>query len=115
MSDTPQSSENESRTNGDFNRAAIKRHALRISTEVRQGKFSRVSEQFILEVEAAIEAKVRELRNRNVTSPLGPVDPAPEDSFLTGAGERKLIEAFRIWIAREIHAKANDVRTGKTL
>jgi hypothetical protein len=102
------------RRNGDYNTAAIKRQALLVSQKVRAGKFERVSSEFINNIEAAIEAKIRSFK-LEVSSPLGQVDPPEGEDFLTGAGKKKLIEAFTTWIAREIHRQSNNVRVGKTL
>jgi len=112
--DEKQPSENESRSCGKFNRAAIRRFALKVSQKTRLGKYTRVSEDFINEVEAEIESAFRAMRNMTVTSPMGDVDPEQE-TFLTGRGLDELAEAFRIKSARIIHAAVNKRRTGKTL
>lgn len=98
-----------------FNRAAIKRHALKVSREARLGKFTRVSEQFIDDVIANVESQIRSMRSRSTISPLGQVDPDEGENFLTGAGYLDLCEAFNICIARTIHCEVNKRRTGKTL
>lgn len=106
-------SEEAPRTNGYYNTAAIKRHAMKVSIETRSGKFSRVSEQFTNEVEASIEAFLRKMRAPVLSHTNLEVD-CTED-FLTGAGKKRLVEAFNLWVAGEIHRKSKDVRTGKTL
>ncbi|HYG24494.1 MAG TPA: hypothetical protein VEH04_17075 [Verrucomicrobiae bacterium] len=103
------------RNNGRFNRAAIKRHALKVSREARNGKFERVSTEFLENIEAQIEAKLRSLEAPVINAPLGQVEPDAGESFLTGQGKERLFEAFNRWVAREIHRKSNDVRVGKTL
>lgn len=42
-----------------LNRAAVRRFALQLSKDTRAGKFTRVSEQFLIDVNAAIAATVR--------------------------------------------------------
>lgn len=104
-------------TNGEFNRAAIRRQAMKVSKEVRRSKFTCVSEEFFNLVEADIEADFRRMRaelNLSV-APLGTVAPTEGEKFLTGAGERKLIENFNLWIARRIQTRVNATRVGKTL
>jgi len=104
-----------SETNGRFNRSAIKRHALKISDETRASKFTRVSTECYNNVEAAIEAKLREFRREYLAFNGNGVDITPGDQFLTGEGKAKLFEAFNIWIANEIHRQTKIIRTGKTL
>lgn len=50
------------------NRAAVRAHALRCSENLRAGKFTRVGEDFMDEVEADVEALIREIRNRWTTT-----------------------------------------------
>ncbi len=101
------------RTNGDFNEAAIKRHAIAVTDQTRMGKFTRVSGQFVIDIEASIDAFIRKLRVETVSF-TGQTVPCDEQ-FLTGEGKKKLVEAFNIWIAGEIHRKTKDVRVGRTL
>jgi hypothetical protein len=103
------------RSNGQFNRAAFKRHAIKVSNTVRQGKFTRVSESFINDVQAEIENAIRRLTAEVGNSPFGQVNPDPLNEFLTGAGKKRLCEAFNVFIASEIHRQSNKVRTGVTL
>lgn len=42
-----------------INRAAVRRFALQLSKDTRAGKFTRVSEQFLVEVNAHVAAHVR--------------------------------------------------------
>jgi len=97
-----------------FNRSAIRRQALKVSIEARNGKFKRVSQEFIDNVIASIESQFRKL-DFTVTSAIGQVDPGQGVEFLTGEGKRKLAKQFNIWIAREIHRQSNNVRVGQTL
>jgi len=102
-------------SNGRFNRSAIKRHALKISEETRNGKFSRVSSECYNNVEAAIEAKLREFRREYLAFNGHGVDITPGDQFLTGEGKAELIRCFNIWISNELHRQTKLIRTGKTL
>lgn len=104
-----------SRSNGLFNRTAIRAHALKVSRQTRNGKFTRVSNEFIDNVVAAVEAKIRSFPAGLHNAPLGQVDPDEGVSFLTGAGRARLAEQFNVWIAREIHRQVNNVRVGRTL
>lgn len=97
-----------------YNRSAIKRHALKVSVETRQGKFTRVSSEFIADVEALIESKLRELRRPVLDFAGREVEPG-EETFLTGEGKKRLVEAFNRFVANEIHRKIKDIRVGKTL
>ena len=98
-----------------YNRAAIKRHALKVSREARLGKFTRVSEQFIDDVIAEVESEQRRLRDAEVRNSIAQVEPSENENFLTGAGYLTLCGAFNIRIARIIHMEVNKRRTGKTL
>lgn len=100
------------RDNGKYNRAAIKRHTLKISEETRKGKFTRVSEAHCENIEALIEAKFIELR-REVLS-FGGKSVEVQEDFLTGAGKARLIAAFNQWIGNTIHRITKDVKVGKT-
>jgi hypothetical protein len=101
-------------TNGRFIKSAFKRQALRVSEVTRQGKFTRVSQEFIDNCIAEVEAKMASLAAPVNPAPYGQVDTDGID-FLTGAGKKRLVEQFNIWIARAIHRQANNVRVGKTL
>lgn len=101
-------------SNGRFNRAALRRHAIKVSNQIRGGKFTRVSEEFLNQIEASAESVIRKMRADVGSSVFGQVEPGDEN-FLTGVGKEHLAEQFNIWIAREIHRQSNNVRTGKTL
>jgi len=98
----------------DYNEAVIRRYALKVSEETRAGKYTRVSEQFIIDVEAEVEALLRKLRQPAVAFNGKIVDVPEGEEFLTGAGKKKLAEATNIAIASIIHRKTKDIRTGKT-
>lgn len=101
---------------GRFNRTAIKRHFLKISEGSRASKFSRVSEDAINTVEAIAEAEIRRLKDATCNTSNGQmIDPDAENIFLTGEGKERLVAAFNIWLARQMHRHVNNVRTGKTI
>jgi hypothetical protein len=88
-----------------MNRKAVKEHALRCSAANRAGKFTRVGEDFINEVQADIEARIRQLANENMpsTCAIVPVDEAV--NFVSGDSLAKLRQAFDGWVARLIQNK----------
>jgi hypothetical protein len=92
--------------------AYIKRHFMKISAKLRGGKFTQVSSEALNSVEVALEAKLKELM-REVPDPLGQCEP--DEVFLTGYGKEKVLAAFNVWLAREMHRQTRLVRTGKTL
>ena len=102
------------RSNGKFNRAALRRHALKVSDTTRHGKFTRVGEAYLDDREADTENFLRQMRAINPNSVFEPVDIGSE-KFLTGEGERDLIEAFNTWIGRNIQRAVDKTRVGKTL
>jgi len=95
-----------------FNRAAVKRHFLAVSKQTRAGKFNRVSSEAIEKLEVAFEAKLKSFLTE-VTSTFGQVEPT--EVFLTGHGKEKVLDAFNVWLAREMHRQVNQVRVGKTI
>lgn len=95
-----------------YNTAAIKRQALRVSRETRNGKFTRVTKSFVDDVIAEIENKLRQLE-APLNSALKTVETS--ENFLTGKGKTRLVEAFNKFVAREIQRKADNVRVGKSL
>jgi hypothetical protein len=95
-----------------YRASLIRRHALKVSIETRNGKFKRVSQEFIDNVMAAIETKLRSFE-LPISSAFGQVEPEVE--FLTTEGKKKLAKYFNVWVAREIHRQANNVRVGQTL
>ena len=69
-----------------INRSAVKAFALKVSKERRAGKFTRVSEEFLTQVEADVDASIRAVA--------GPEWQDPVDSgktvFITGLSLTKL-------------------------
>lgn len=94
-----------------INRSAVKRHALKVSTEKRNGKFTRVSSDFLERINLAVETKLRSLISTR------PSTVSAEDgaNFLTPDAKRKLVENLNAWIPAEIERQVHLTRVGKTL
>lgn len=88
-----------------FNRAAVKEHALKCSKEKRAGKFTRVGEDFFEEMEAGIEAIVREALAKAFIDPCDLVQPAVCAKFATGVLLERMGDALNAAIPRMIQKK----------
>lgn len=86
-----------------LNEAAIREHALACSKKFRAGKFTRVGQDFLDEVQADVEAMCRELRNKWPTTLHEPL--APESCCVTGVLTDKVKEALNGAIGRLIQNK----------
>jgi hypothetical protein len=86
-----------------LNESAIREHALACSKACRNGKFTRVGQEFIDEVKADVEALVRKLRNEHPT--LTHPQQITSLVFPTGALTAKVEEAISEVIARIIQRK----------
>lgn len=102
-------------SNGRFNRAAIKRHFKLVSTITRNGKFTRVSEEALDKAEAAAEVRIRAMLNQTANSPIGGTVIREENTFLTGKGAERVLQAFNNAFAAEIQRIVNDTRVGSTI
>lgn len=94
-----------------INRCAVKAFALGCSAQRRAGKFTRVGQSFIDEVEADLEAAIRQISG-------APLDDAlPTDlTFTTGEAGRKLRERFEALAAKIIQSKVQrQPSVGQTL
>lgn len=101
---------------GRYNRTGILKQFRHISAVTRGGKFTRVSQDAINEIEARAEAKIRSMMDITVVSPVGgSVKKVPGLNLLTGAGKARLLEAFENFICSEMQRFVNDTRTGSTL
>ena len=93
----------------ELNQAAIKEFALRCSKTYRAGKFTRVGQDFIEEVETDIECLLRELRNKCGTlhRALGQGQGSPEDNvfIVKGAFKDRLETIFNQLVCRIIQNK----------
>lgn len=78
------------RTQSVVNRASVKTYALGISHKHRGGKFTRVSEDFLVAVEAETEAVIR--RMTATESVHGKADDAPALSFTTKHARERMVE-----------------------
>lgn len=85
------------------NRTAVHEHALRCSKAIRAGKFTRVGEAFLDEVDAEVERMVREIRNKYPVDELVP-DPSTSP-YVTGLLMEKLRDEFNAAVARIVQRK----------
>jgi hypothetical protein len=74
-----------------INRSAVKTHALKVSKALRAGKFTRVGEAFLEEVEVDAESLIREIRVKFATGMRDPVLPDEGTNFVTG----EMLEAIK--------------------
>lgn len=88
-----------------FNRSAVKDHALKCSKEKRAGKFTRVGEDFIAELEADIEVLLREPLAKAFVDNSELVQPAEGTRFITGELLERLGESLNAAIPRMIQKK----------
>lgn len=89
-----------------INRSAVKAYALKVSKDLKCGKFTRVGECFLDQVEAEVESAIRGL---SLSSSSAWEAPKPEDdrTFVTGAAVDKLME--------KLHEKAKNIIAGKVM
>lgn len=82
-----------------INRSAVKSYALKVSVEKRAGKFTRVSAEFLDDVEAQLETEIRALAG---SLPEEDVTPDKEaDWFINGRALRCVEEKLNL-LARKI-------------
>lgn len=106
--------ENEIATLRILNETAVREHALYCSKTFRNGKFTRVSQDFLDEVRADVEAAIITLRNSNQTHMHAPA-PILSD-FTTGALCDKLRHEWNNLIGRIIQNKVQrQPSVGQTL
>lgn len=71
-----------------INRSAVKAFALKVSRERRAGKFTRVSEEFLTQVEADVNATIRRINSCDSS-----VEPEQDKSvFITGEAACRMRE-----------------------
>lgn len=99
-----------------LNRTAIREHALLCSQKIKGGKFTRVSEGFLDDVEAALEGVARSVdRQFENVRDLHPDIPL-QGSIVTGDFLRELRDRFDRAVARLIQRRVESAPTvGKTL
>lgn len=93
----------------DLNQTALRGHALAVSKTYKRGRFTRVGQDFIDEVEADVEAAVRKIIIQSPASP-DPLDPRSTqqlvlDDFLTPDLRKKLLGEFNRLVGRIIQNK----------
>ena len=99
-----------------LNESAIRQHALRCSEKFRNGRFTRVGQDFLDEVSADVEALVRAMRNQHPVQGFEPLEPDENTSCLTGALLAKVGGELNRLICRIIQTKVQRQPTcGKTL
>lgn len=89
------------KTQSIINRSAVKKYALRVSMLKRAGKFTRVSEEFVINVESALDSSIRQLAVADMTEMVEP-DPGV-DWFITGQAVKKTEERLNMLARVIIH------------
>lgn len=98
-----------------LNITAIKQHALKCSQELRAGKFDRVSQSFIDDVQAEAERLIREV-NAKFQPPVHAVVDCGEAKFVTGAYVQRAQDILDAAVARIVQARVQrHPSVGKTL
>lgn len=97
-----------------MNVKSVKAFALECSEKTRAGKFTRVGQEFLDEVETGLEVLVRTI---NGLQPVETTVEAPEDmTFVSGQFMKKMQVAVNAAVARMIQTKVRRHPTvGKTL
>ena len=99
-----------------YNESAIHAHAIACSDAIKGGKFTRVSEEFIIEVKADVDAFLRKLSNAEWPVQIHDPVPCEQPTFITGALTQHFQDALNIAIARLIQRKVEKQPScGKTL
>lgn len=86
-----------------INRSAVKKFALKVSAEKRAGKFTRVSEEFLTQVEADLDSSIRQLNNADMSEMSIPDNDA--SWFVTGHATAKAEERLNMLATSIIHRK----------
>lgn len=96
-----------------LNISALKKHALACSVARKNGRFTRVGQDFLDEVEADVEALVRKTL---ATGFMAEASVKTEDTFVTGALVDRLKEVLNTAVAQIIENKvARQPSVGVTL
>lgn len=99
-----ETTETVAKTQSIINRSAVKKYALKVSAEKRAGKFTRVSEEFLTQVEADLEAGIRQLSLSDYSEMVKPDEGA--DWFITGQAlknaESRLNMLARVIVHRKV-------------
>lgn len=91
------------KTQSIINRSAVKKYALKVSAEKRAGKFTRVSEEFLTQVEADLDSSIRQLNNADMSEMAIPDNDA--NWFVTGHAAAKLEERLNMLATVIVHRK----------
>lgn len=87
-----------------LNRTAVREYALHVSEKVRNGKFTRVSDEFINAVEAELSALIR--RTGDGAGDFLPGDmPHVNDCFVTGDAVHKMRNALDNFVQLVVYRK----------
>lgn len=87
-----------------LNRTAVREYALHVSEKIRNGKFTRVSEEFINAVEAELSATIRKMDSG--LSSINPQDIAPvNDLFVTGEAMSRVRDKLDRFVQLVVIAK----------
>lgn len=87
----------------DLNISAVKKHALACSIAIRNGRFTRVGQDILDEIEGDVEALVREVRGKYPVLIYSEV--ALNETFVTGALMEKIKTELNAAIGRLIQNK----------
>lgn len=99
----------------DLNQSAIRKHALACSKAHRNDRFSRVGQDFLDEVNADVEAIIRDLMHTRFPVQINAA-LVTDESFVTGPLLEKLREAVNAAVSRLIQNKvAKQPSVGCTL
>lgn len=99
-----------------LNQSALKQHALRCSAELRAGKFERVGQSFLDEVQAEVECLVRHIDNKSREGHHNNLLDDAACGFVTGELQAKLRTVLDNAVARIIQRKVEShPSVGKTL
>lgn len=91
------------KTQSIINRSAVKKYALRVSALKRAGKFTRVSEEFLTQVEADLDSCIRQLAISDISGMTNTDEGA--DWFITGQALKKTEERLNMLARLIIHRK----------
>jgi hypothetical protein len=98
------------------NASAIHTHALKCSKQLRAGKFTRVSQSFVDDVQAEAERLIREIKSQYQPASQALVAVDEGSLFVTGAYMENAKEILNAVVARVVQAKVQrHPSVGKTL
>lgn len=89
------------KTQSVINRSAVKSFALKVSKERRAGKFTRVSENFLIQVEAEVEAVIRRIQSCDS----GTIPDEGKGVFITGEAASRMREKLNAEAASIVSRK----------